>query len=265
MSESLAVRSATFRIGVKPLLRDASFALQPGQLCGMVGLNGAGKSTLLRCLAGDLRVSSGDVELSGRPLHQWSRRSRARRIAVLSQEMQIDFPLTVFEVVLLGRAPHVRLRESKRDHEIVLQTLQTMEVAHLAEREYPTLSGGEKQRVHLARVLAQLWREPSESMAEPRYLLLDEPTSSLDLIHQHRTMQIVLGIATGGVGILVILHDLNLASRYAHQLLVLKEGRIVAAGPTKDLLQASLIRDAFGLNVHLVPHPSADHCLVVPR
>jgi iron complex transport system ATP-binding protein len=265
MSESLAVRAATFRIGAKPLLQDASFALEPGQLCGMVGLNGAGKSTLLRCLAGDLHVSSGDVELSGRPLHQWPRRERARRIAVLSQETQIDFPLTVFEVVLLGRAPHVHLRESKRDHEIVFQTLDTMEVAHLAEREYPTLSGGEKQRVQLARVLTQLWREPGQSAAEPRYLLLDEPTSSLDLIHQHRTMQIVLGIATGGVGILVILHDLNLASRYTHQLLVLKDGRIVAAGPTQELLKASLIREAFGLNVHLVPHPEADHYLVVPR
>jgi iron complex transport system ATP-binding protein len=265
MSESLAARSATFRIGAKPLLQDATFALEPGQLCGMVGLNGAGKSTLLRCLAGDIRVSSGDVELNGHPLHQWPRRERARRIAVLSQETQIDFPLTVFDVVLLGRAPHVHLRESKRDYEIVLETLDMMEVAHLAEREYPTLSGGEKQRVQLARVLTQLWREPDAPAGEARYLLLDEPTSSLDLIHQHRTMQIVLGIAAGGVGILVILHDLNLASRYTHQLLVLKEGRIVAKGPTQDLLKASLIRDAFGLHVHLVPHPAADHYLVVPR
>jgi iron complex transport system ATP-binding protein len=263
MKSSLAAHAVTFRIGAKALLADASFALEPGQVCGVVGLNGAGKSTLLRCLTGELAPTSGAVELNGRPLREWGRRARAQRLAVLAQESQVDFPLTVLEIVLLGRAPHIRLRESKRDYAIATETLAAMDVAHLAEREYPSLSGGEKQRVQLARVLAQLWQE-EEAGAEPRYLLLDEPTSSLDLIHQHRVMQIVLGIAARGVGILIILHDLNLASRYTRQLLVLKEGRILAQGATREILQPELVRDAFGVRAHLIPHPEADHFLVVP-
>lgn len=264
MKTSLRANAVTFRVGTKALLEEASFSLEPGHVCGVVGLNGAGKSTLLRCLSGDLAATSGSVELNGKPLEEWRRRERAQRVAVLSQELQIDFPLTVFEVVLLGRAPHVRLRESKTDYAIAQETLVAMGVEHLAEREYPSLSGGEKQRVQLARVLAQLWRDHERPAVEPRFLLLDEPTSSLDLIHQHRVMQIVLGIAARGVGILVILHDLNLASRYTRQLLVLKDGRIIANGETRSILQPELVRDAFGVRAHLIPHPEADHFLIVP-
>lgn len=264
MTGSLVARSVTVRIESKALLDNVSLILEPGHLHAAVGLNGAGKSTLLRCLAGDLTPTTGSVELNGRLLSSWPRRERARLIAVLSQELHVDFPLTCFEIALLGRAPHVHFRESKRDHEIAFETLAAMGVEHLAQREYPSLSGGEKQRVQLARVLAQLWRDHDQPGDEPRYLLLDEPTSSLDLIHQHRVMQIVLGIAARGIGILVILHDLNLASRYAKQLLVLKEGRMIANGPTQTVLQPDLVRDAFGVQAHLVPHPDANHFLVVP-
>ena len=265
MKATLAAHSLCFQVGAKSLLDQASFTLEPGQVCGVVGLNGAGKSTLLRCLTGEIAATSGSVELNGKPLGQWKRRERAQRLAVLSQEMQVDFPLTVSEVVLLGRAPHVRLRETKRDYDIAMETLVSMGVEHLAEREYPSLSGGEKQRVQLARVLTQLWRDPSEPITEPRYLLLDEPTSSLDLIHQHRVMQIVLGIAARGVGILIILHDLNLASRYTRRLLVMKNGRIIADGVTQKILQPELVQDAFGLRTYLIPHPGAGHSLIVPE
>ncbi len=264
MTTSLSARNVTLRVGAKALLNEANFALEPGQLCGVVGLNGAGKSTLLRCLAGDLAATEGSVELDGRALQTWGRRERAQRVAVLSQELQVDFPLSVYEVVLLGRAPHVRFRESKRDYEIAMETLTSLGMEDLAEREYPSLSGGEKQRVQLARVLAQLWRDEHETVAQSRYLLLDEPTSSLDLIHQHRVMQIVLGIAAHGVGVLIILHDLNLASRYTRQLVVLKAGRIIANGATREVLQPELVREAFGVRAHLIPHPAADHFLVVP-
>ena len=264
MSAALSALGVSFRVGTKTLLEEANFSLAPGDFYGVVGLNGAGKSTFLRCLTGDLASTSGAIELDRRPLAQWSRRERAQRIAVLSQEMQVDFPLTVFEVALLGRAPHVRFRETRHDHEIVWETLTSMGVAHLAEREYPSLSGGEKQRVQLARVLAQLWSEPAQHESAARYLLLDEPTSSLDLIHQHRVMQIILGIAARGIGVLVILHDLNLASRYTRQLLVFKEGRVIADGPTRAVLSPELVQEAFGLSTQLIPHPRADHFLVVP-
>lgn len=265
MNPSLRAQKITVRAGAKCLVEEATFGLEPGQVCGVVGLNGAGKSTLLRCLAGDLAPVAGAIELDGRNLHDWPRRERAQRVAVLSQELQIDFPLSVFEVVLLGRAPYIRLRESKRDYEIAMETLTALGVENLAEREYPSLSGGEKQRVHLARVLAQLWRDRGNGADEPRYLLLDEPTSSLDLIHQHRAMQIILGIAAIGVGVMIILHDLNLASRYTRQLVVLKDGRIIANGPTREILRPELVREAFGLRTHLIPHPVADHLVVIPE
>ena len=264
MTGSLSAHGVTVRVGKKALLTNISLVLEPGQLHAVIGLNGAGKSTLLRCLAGDLEAATGSVELNGRALHLWHRKERARRVAILSQELRIEFPLTCLEVALLGRGPHVRFRESRRDREIAFETLAAMGVEHLAEREYPSLSGGEKQRVQLARVLAQLWQNESEPLSEPCYLLLDEPTSSLDLIHQHRMMQIVCGIAARGIGILVILHDLNLASRYAKKVLVLKDGRVLANGPTRTVLQPELVREAFGLQVQLVPHPEASHDLVVP-
>jgi ABC-type hemin transport system ATPase subunit len=181
----LAAHHVTLRVGRKALLNDVSLAFNPGEVLALIGPNGAGKSTLLKAVAGELTPTTGVVELEQKPLAAWSLQERARRRAVLPQHSMLDFPFTVLEVVLLGRSPHGG-GASVHDHYIARQALAAVEAAHLEQRLYPTLSGGERQRVQLARVLAQIWEPLPDGTA--RYLLLDEPTASLDLAHQHATL-----------------------------------------------------------------------------
>jgi len=249
------------RIGAKELLAGVSLELRAGELVAVVGPNGAGKSTLRRVLCGDAEPGDGAVWMNGRPLAAWSLIERARVRAVLPQDSTLNFPFTAFEVVLMGRTPHVRGAESAHDYEIARAALAATEAGHLTERLYPTLSGGERQRVQLARVLAQIWEPPADGA---RYLLLDEPTSNLDLAHQHSTLAIARRFARAGVGVLVIVHDLNLAAQYADRILMLKDGRVVAAGPPAEVLTQAAIRATFDMPVLITRHPALDCPLVVP-
>lgn len=250
----------SFKIGDKTLLEEVSLAVAPGEVMAIVGPNGAGKSTLLKLLSGDLRPSSGKVLLQGKPLSDWSSREQARLRAVLPQQSRLNFPFTALEVVLLGRMPH-GTGGSRRDYEIALAALSAIGMSHLAQRLYPTLSGGEQQRVQLARVLAQIWEAPPRSK---RYLLLDEPTTSLDLAHQQYTLKIARDFARKGTGVLAILHDLNLAAQYADQVLILREGRQIAWGMPDKVLTSKLIRAAFDLPVLVIPHPQLSCPLIAP-
>lgn len=247
------------------LLKDVSLELRAGELVAVVGPNGAGKSTLLKALAGDLPtawIRTGRVEFGGRPLHTWPRRDRARRLGVLPQQMPVPFAFTALETVLLGRSPHGD-RETAADRTIARQALAAAGVEHLAERLCPTLSGGEAQRVGFARVLAQLWPSATPRAEAPRYLLLDEPTASLDLARQHELLSVARAWASeGNVGVLAILHDLNLAARYADRLLVLDAGRPRGLGPPADLLTPALLQDTFGLPTLVQPHPTRGHPVV---
>ena len=245
----------------KALLDDVSLNVCAGEVLAVVGPNGAGKSTLRKALCGDLRPSRGEVLMNGRPLADWSLMERARTRAVLPQDSTLNFPFTVFEVVLMGRTPHVRGAEGARDYEIAREALEAVEAGHLKERLYPTLSGGERQRAQLARVLAQIW-EPHPDHA--RYLLLDEPTSNLDLSHQHSTLEIARRFAREGVGVLVVLHDLNLAALYADRIVMLKDGRAIASGTPAEVLTRETIKDTFAMPVLVIKHPGSDHPLVIP-
>ena len=253
----------------RQLLEDVDLSLTAGEVLVLLGANGAGKSTLLKCLAGELAPDRGQVLLNGRPLSRWRALDAARRRAVLPQASPLNFPFTALEVVLMGRIPHggAQRGTGSADLTIAAGTLAAAEADHLAQRRYTTLSGGERQRVHLARVLAQLWEPlPDE---EPQWLLLDEPTASLDLAHQHS----VLGLARRWVhrsgrrrlGVLVVLHDLNLAAQYADRIAVLKQGRLLVAGAPREVLQPAQVQDAFGLPVRVLPHPELDCPLIVPR
>jgi iron complex transport system ATP-binding protein len=257
----IEARTLSVRIGTKTLLADVSLAVRAGELVAVVGPNGAGKSTLRRVLCGDQQPTAGEVLMDGRPLGAWSLVERARARAVLPQDSTLNFPFTAFEVVLMGRTPHVRGAEEPRDYEIARAALAATEADHLAERLYPTLSGGERQRVQLARVLAQIW-EPTP--AGTRYLLLDEPTSNLDLAHQHSTLAVARRLAGAGVGVLIILHDLNLAAQYADRIVMLKEGRVTAAGPPDEVLTQTAIHATFAVPVLVTRHPARDCPLVVP-
>ena len=256
----LQALQAGLKIDNKTLLHDVSLSLQTGEVIAVVGPNGAGKSTLIKLLTGELKPSSGCILMDHRSLSLCSLQDRAMQRAVLPQDSLLNFPFLALEVVLIGRSPHGH-GESKKDYEIAYCALEIAEVNQLAERLYTTLSGGERQRVQLARVLSQIW-EPLQD-GRPRYLLLDEPTSNLDLSHQHATLRIARDFSRQGVGVLAVLHDLNLAAQYADRIVILKSGRVLAEGKPPDVLQPELIDDAFMMPVMVVPHPVQDCPLVV--
>jgi iron complex transport system ATP-binding protein len=249
---TLEAHGVEVRAGGHRLLDDASVAVHPGQLVAVLGPNGAGKSTLLRTLAGDLAPTRGDVRMDGRPLVRWSAAERARRRAVLSQQVTLAFPFTALEVVLLGRTPHVQGSERAADVEIARDALEVTGTRHLESRLYPTLSGGEQQRVQLARALAQVWTCPPDGA---RYLLLDEPTASLDLAHQHVAIETLKTFARAGTGVLVVVHDLNLAVHHADHVVLLRGGHVLAAGPPDAVLTVPRLREAFGVPVLALHDP----------
>lgn len=244
--------------GRKTVLADVDLLLEPGEVLGVLGPNGAGKSTLLAALSGELRPAEGNVWLDDRPLAEWEGAERARRLAVLPQSSTLDFAFRVEEVVGMGRLPH---RSGQvRDAQIVALALQAADAAHLHGRSYLALSGGERQRVHLARVLSQLW--PGEA---GQTLLLDEPTSMLDPLHQHTILQAVREFACRGAAVLIILHDLNLAARYCDRLLLLASGRPVALDTPQHVLRPEPLKAVFGLDVLVQAHPERGHPLIIAR
>jgi iron complex transport system ATP-binding protein len=256
----IRLENVSVRKGEVTLLEGVSLEFRPGELVCLVGPNGAGKSTLVRVAAGSVTPTSGRVSFLGVPIDTFRNAELARRRAVVSQQSSVAFPFSVAEVVLLGRHPHAALSEGSRDHLAVESALRRMDVAHLAEREVTTLSGGERQRVDIARAMAQL---ASNAPAEQTALFLDEPTSNLDLAHQHSALALSRATSREGRVTIVALHDLNLASSYGDRIVVLRRGRVVADGPPGRVLTSELILDVFGLRTLVLPHPELDCPLVV--
>ncbi len=234
------------------LLDDVSLELRRGEVVALVGANGAGKSTLLGVLAGDIAPDAGRVRLHGRDIAGLSPRELARMRAVLPQQTILQFGFTGREVVEMGRhaLPAARRGEDAR---VVEQSLASTDAGHMAERRYPTMSGGEQMRVSLARVLAQ----------ETPLLFLDEPTASLDIRHQHLVMDVAQAFAREGATVLCILHDLNLALSHADRIAVLAGGRLVAFDTPWSVARSGILAQAFGCPMHVMTHPHRDAPLVV--
>ncbi|MEX0922423.1 MAG: heme ABC transporter ATP-binding protein [Rhodovibrionaceae bacterium] len=245
--------------GPQPVLAGATLRVAPGEVHALLGPNGAGKSTLLKILAGELTPQSGAVRMGGRPLADWHPLAAAWRRAVVPQFTSITFPFTAAEVVALGRAPHSR----RGAEQIGRLALAAAGAGHLAKALFPTLSGGERQRVALARGLAQIWEAPPDG--GPRYLLLDEPTASLDLAHQHAILALARDWAAEGVAVAVVLHDLNLAAAYADRITLLHCGQIRASGSPDAVLQPELISEVYGIAVTRAPHPDSGLPVVLAR
>lgn len=259
---SVKAQNIGVEIAGKCLLEDVSFEIEAGEMLAVLGPNGAGKSTLLKTLAGEVSDFEGGIYFGGRETREWTGGEISKCRGVLPQSFAMSFPFKVREVALLGRTPHVDFKESRRDFEIIEKALKTVEISDFAERFYPTLSGGEQQRVQLARVLAQIWEKPTDGL---RFLLLDEPTASLDLAHQHLTLQTAREFAAENTVVIAVLHDLNLAAQYADKVLVLKKGRKTAFGKPKNVLSADLIRDVFGIEVYIAEHAENPEIpLIVP-
>ncbi|MDB2533177.1 heme ABC transporter ATP-binding protein [Porticoccaceae bacterium] len=240
------------------LLRNISLEVEAGAVTAIVGPNGAGKSSLLKVLTGEITATRGDVYLNQRELTHWPLLDRAQMLAVLPQHTLLNFPFTADEVVGLGRIPHQT--GVTKDNQIITQALDLVDASYLQKRFYTQMSGGEKQRVQLARMLAQIW-QPSDHGEQ--FLVLDEPTSAFDLSHQQLTLDIVRQLAERGVGVLMVVHDLNLAARCADNLVVFDGGVIAAQGKPKDILSEQLIDKVFGVKSIISQHPVTKRPLVI--
>lgn len=255
-SAHLNITGLSLSIGHKRVLDNIDMSFKAGQVTALLGPNGAGKSSLLKALCQEVIPHAGEIQLNQRPLRVWQRAELAKSLAVLPQHASLTFPFSVTEVVAMGLYP-LTINRVEGD-KLIEQQLAAVELTHLANRSYPTLSGGEKQRVQLARVLTQLQQSPFAPI-----LLLDEPTSALDLAQQHNVLQLVHNLAhEQGYTVVVVLHDLNQAARYADYLLVLKQGQLVAQGTAAQALSAQTIRHVWGYDARLVTSPDGGHPLI---
>src|SRR6476660_367674 len=245
----LTASNLTFRVGSKALLSDISLSFSPGKLHLIIGPNGAGKSTLIKVLARLLSPQIGTVSYDSVDVSKTSESELATRRAVLSQAVEVAFPLTAREVVMMGRYPHFGGRPGAADQKIVDEVMEQFDVTGFTDRNYQTLSGGERQRVNFARVLAQLWHDStSESNSSGRYLFLDEPLTFLDIRHQIEFMKKIQDFASSADVVVVgVVHDLNLAARFGDQVIIIDQGRIVAHGEPANVLTSEQIDHVFGV------------------
>jgi iron complex transport system ATP-binding protein len=249
MTSLLSAENISFAYAGAPTLSEIDFALECGALRALLGPNGSGKTTLLKILTGILPPARGVVKYQGVDLKSMTRRDIAKRIALVPQELNLQFGFTVRQMVMLGRTPHTSALggPTRHDRTVVEQVIELTELTELRERVITELSGGEQQRVVIAMALAQ----------EPQVLLLDEPTVHLDINHQIEILDLARQLNRArGLTVLATMHDLNLAALYFDDLVLLERGRIVAQGAPSEVLSAERIRDVFHANVMVQPHPA---------
>lgn len=257
----LKIDTITVQLAGKTLLKHINFDVKRGSFTVVLGGNGAGKSTLLKTLAGNLPYHKGRITFKDRLLTDWRQDALARDRAVLSQNTFLVFPMTVIDVVLLGRYPHNQgQKPTVKDVATAYELLDLMGIAQYADQDITLLSGGEQQRAHIARVLLQVWESSEDN---PKLLLLDEPTSNLDIAYQHILLELLeKRVQENGLVVLAILHDMNLAARYATDIALLKKGELLTIGTPKETLTPDWIMRTFGVSSIVQAHPVFD-CLQV--
>lgn len=253
MTVALDVRNVSVIQGTAHLLRDVSMTIEGGEVVALVGPNGAGKSTLLNVMSGDIAPDRGDVFLYGQPLPGISLRERARARAVLPQQTFLQFGFRAREVVAMGRTPLPPVAKTE-DAATIAGALEQTETRHLAERPFPTLSGGEQTRVSLSRIVAQ----------QTPMILLDEPTAALDIRHQHMVMRAARRHVADVGCVVAILHDLNLAMTYADRIGILRAGELVAYDTPWDVALPELLSRVFDCHLTVIPHPEGNQPLILP-
>jgi len=257
MNTAICVKNLNHSYGNTPILKHLSFSVKKGDFFIIIGPNGSGKTTLMKVISGIEKSEKDRFEILGRPDRSYTRRDLARTIAFVPQTAPVDFPFTVTEVVLMGRSPYLGLLglEQEKDLEIANQAMAFTEVGHLADRKLDQLSGGERQRVFIAKAVCQ----------QPRIMLLDEPTASLDIAHQIRVMDLMERLKNEtGVTIVMVSHEVNLAAMYADHLLLLKHGEIISLGPPKDVLTYETLEEAYGCKVLVDESPIGKFPRVTP-
>lgn len=249
----------SYSVRDKFILKDVSIYLQPGLFTAVVGPNGAGKSSLLKVVAGEQTSFKGDLTINGKKISCYSPRALSLVRAVLPQSSLVQFAFSVEQIVLLGRHAHKTLKqENKR---IVNEIMELTGIEAFHDRNYMTLSGGEKQRVQLARVLAQVWEET----VYPRYILLDEPTSSLDIAQQQHIFSLAKRICERNIGVMAIVHDLNQAVQFADHLYFLRDGKMVASGDAQKVFTKLIIEETFCCRVNVYHDPCNNCPYIIPE
>ena len=258
-----AGRGISVEIAGATLLDDVSVEVRPGEIVAVAGPNGAGKTTLISVLAGDRSPSGGTVTLGDRVLADWPRVELARRRSVMSTDRAVAFAFSAREVAMLGRMPLHGGDPDAADEAVISELLRAVDCAHLGDRIYATLSTGERQRIQLARAIAQVTDADGDEDGSPRFLLLDEPTSSLDPAHQHTAMRLIRRMADAGRGVLAVLHDLNLAAAYADRVALMADAHVVELGTPTEVLRAEVLESVFDIPMLVIPHPQLSHSLVI--
>lgn len=254
MTPLLSVQSVDVRLAGRQILNDISLHVEPGEVLALVGPNGAGKSTLLGVLAGDIRPDSGSVLLRGVPIRQSRAKELARQRAMLLQSNQVSFPFSVGHVVSMGRNPWAGTEQADEDDEAIARAMEQVDVTELRQRRFSELSGGERARVSLARVLAQ----------DTEIVLLDEPTAALDLHHQDRVMRLIRELSSSGRAVVVVVHDLSLAAAFADRVGLLVDGRLLAVGAVSEVMTPELLSDSYEVPIHVMSGPDGTP-LIVPK
>jgi iron complex transport system ATP-binding protein len=255
MTSLVSADAVDVALSKRTVLHGVSVAVERGEILALVGPNGAGKSTLLGTLAGDLRPQAGRVLFDGEPIDSLKSKDLARRRGLLLQSNQVSFPFHVGRVVEMGRNPWSGTDQSERDDEAVGWAMDQVDVTHLRHRRFSELSGGERARVSLARVLAQ----------DTELLLLDEPTAALDLHHQNRVLGLIRQRAKDGRGVVVVAHDLSLAAALADRVGVLVDGRMLAVGTVQEVMNEDLLSEAYHVPIHVLPGPDGLPIIVPKR
>ena len=244
----LSVDSLCYTINNKSLVDQMSFNIESGDMVSIVGPNGSGKSTLVKLISGELNPSSGDIFINNISNFKWDVKELSKYRSVLPQSNSLSFPFSVLDIVKMGRYPYREIEENNITEKICKDIIDIFDLNNFINQNYMTLSGGEKQRVQLARVLAQIWSEQNYE----KLLILDEPTSYLDISHQYALFDLLKTINGKGLTILMVLHDLNHALMYSNKLIMLKSSKLISYGKTADVATKSRLEDIFNVCVDII-------------
>ncbi|PVH24850.1 heme ABC transporter ATP-binding protein [Sphingobacterium corticibacter] len=254
----IEVKNLSYQIGNKPILRHIDMQARPGELLAMIGPNGAGKSTLMKLLCGEVKSPQDSISLHGKTLSGYKSKELALMRAVLTQANEVSVDFSVQELVTMGRYPHFEVNPSMTDLEIIEAVLEEMGIQHFKDRSYHSLSGGEKQRVQLARVLAQIYERPDA------ILFLDEPINGLDIQYQQIILEKAKKMAAKGWTVLCVLHDINFASKYADKILILKAGEVANFGTPTEIITAENMLKTYNIRTKVWQDPEIGYPFIVP-
>ena len=256
----LSIKNISYSVGKKEIVKNISVDFLPGEFTMILGPNGSGKSTFLKLFSGEIKAKEGTIFYLDTKISELKKEALAKVRAVMSQQPELGFPLTVDEVVMMGRYPHFTFNPGKKDEAICNEVIEQMNISELKDRNYLTLSGGEKQRVQFARVLAQIWEMPTHGH---RYLFLDEPLTNLDINYQQEFLTIARSLTKTDTVLVTVMHDVNLAVQYADKLIFLKDGEMVCYGNPLEILSEELIKNVFDVDTKIITNPVSGLPLMV--